>query len=308
MCRVRLLALFMLFVTPALFAAAAERAIMVREANLYLNPDTSSQKIGDVGRGREVAIVAKTREWLQVFANVDQERDVTGWILDKAVVRASTPHGDEIVYGEAVDSEAEASRPHGRRGADKDAMRLYARMAEYFPNSPLAGQAAYRAADIRWQIDAEDVRTLPSSKERDPNLRPKIEEEYMREVMKKFPGTKWADLAAFHLLDNKLCGDWQGLPKCPEKEIEIYEKYVKEHPNSPAAPEALYDAAWRSAALIEIYKSNDEPNKVGATKQRAMSLAQQITSSYGKTDWGPRAERLAYLVEQGVPTYGTQIE
>jgi len=38
-----------------------------------------------------------------------------------------------------------------------------------------------------------------------------MEEKYMKEVMKKFlPGTKWADLAAFHLIDNKLCGDWQG--------------------------------------------------------------------------------------------------
>ena len=282
---------------------------MAREANLYLNPDTSSQKIGDIGRGREVAIITKTRDWLQVFANVDQERDVTGWILDKGVVRTSTPHGDEILYGEGVDSEAEASRSHGRRGADKDAMRLYARMAEYFPNSPLAAQAAYRGADIRWQIEAEDARTLPSSKERDPNLRPKIEEEYMREVMKKFPGTKWADLAAFRLIDNKLCGDWQGLPKCPEKEIEIYEKYAKERPNSPAEPEALYQAAWRSAALVEIYKSNDEPGKVAGTKQRAISLAQQVVSSSAKNvDWAARAQRLAYLVEQGVPTYGNQIE
>jgi hypothetical protein len=297
-----------LLLCAPLFAAPAERAIMVREANLYLNPDASSQKIGDISRGREVAIIAKTREWLQVFANVDQERDVTGWILDKGVVRTSTPHGDEIVFGEAVDSEAEASRAHGRRGADKDAMRLYARMAEYFPTSPLAGEAAYRGADIRWQLDAEDARTLPSSKERDPNLRPKIEEEYMREVMKKFAGTKWADLAAFHLIQNKLCGDWQGLPKCPEKEIEIYEKYAKEHPNSPATAEALYDAALRSAALIEIYKSNDETGKVAGAKQRALSLTQQIVSSGAKADWTARAQRLAYLVEQGVTVYGTQVE
>ena len=27
-----------------------------------------------------------------------------------------------------------------------------------------------------------------------------------QELMKKFPSTKWANLAAFHLIDNKLCG------------------------------------------------------------------------------------------------------
>ena len=302
-----MLAVLLLLATP-LFAAPAERAIMVREANLYLTPDTSSQKIGDVGRGREVAIIAKTRDWLQVFANVDQERDVTGWILDKGVVRTSTPHGDEIIYGEAVDSEAEASRAHGRRGADKDAMRLYARMAEYFPTSPLAAEAAYRGADIRWQLEAEDARTLPSSKERDPNLRPKIEEENMRDVMKKFPGTKWADLAAFHLIQNKLCGDWQGLPKCPEKEIEIYEKYAKEHPNSPATPEALYDAALRSAALIEIYKTEANQKKSEEAKNRALGLAQKVVSQYGQSEWALRAQRLIFYIQQGVPTYGSSAD
>ena len=83
----------------------------------------------------------------------------------------------------------------------------------------------------------------------------------MKQVMKKFPDTKWAQLAAFHLLDNKLCGDWQGSSKCPDKEADIYEKYVKEHPESPAAPEALYNAASRRAALIEIYKTEEQPKK-----------------------------------------------
>ena len=40
----------------------------------------------------------------------------------------------------------------------------------------------------------------------------------MKQVMKKYPGTKWADLAAYHLIDNKLCGDWEALATCPEKE------------------------------------------------------------------------------------------
>ena len=45
---------------------------------------------------------------------------------------------------------------------------MYARTQEYFPNSPLAGEALYRAADIRWQLDVEDYRSRPSAKERDP--------------------------------------------------------------------------------------------------------------------------------------------
>jgi len=41
----------------------------------------------------------------------------------------------------------------------------------------------------------------------------------MKEVIKKYPATKWADLAAFTLLDNKLCGDWKALRSVPTKSL-----------------------------------------------------------------------------------------
>ncbi len=239
-------------------AAEYQRGAMMRGAQLYISPDPTSAKLSDVERGREVVILETSREWLHVTANVTEKRTVTGWMLDKGVVRTSTPDGDKILYGEGVDSEDQASRRRGRQGAAQDAMRLYYRVSEYFPKSPLAGEALYRSADIRWQIEKSDVSARPSAKEREPFLREGMDEKFMKEVIKKFPGTKWADLAAFHLIDNKLCGDWQGSSKCPTKEAEIYEKYGSEHPQSPAAAEALYDAAWRWSALIEIYKTENE--------------------------------------------------
>jgi len=122
--------------------------------------------------------------------------------------------------------------------------------------------------------------------------------------VKKFPGTKWADLAAFHLIENKLCGDWQGSSKCPEKEADIYEKYAKDRPQSPAAAEALYDAAWRYSALIEIYKTENQLKKSEESRAKATALAQRVATQFPQSDWGARAQRLLYLVEQGVPTYG----
>src|SRR5258708_26669695 len=95
-------------------------------------------------------------------------------------------------------------------------------------------------------------------------------EEGMKVVIKKCNGNKWADLASFHLLENKLCGDWQGASKCPEKEAEMYEKYAKEHEQSPSAPEALYDAAWRRSALIEIYKTEANQKKSEEAKHRSL--------------------------------------
>jgi hypothetical protein len=135
-----------------------------------------------------------------------------------------------------------------------------------------------------------------------------MEEKYMKEVMKKYPGTKWASLAAFHLIDNKLCGDWQGESKCPVKEAEIYEKYAAEYPQSPAAAEALYDAASRWSALIEIYKTEEQAKKSEESKNKAMALAQRIASQYAQSDWSARAQRLSYLIQQGIPTYGNAQE
>jgi hypothetical protein len=238
--------------------AAVIRGALMRVATIYVAPDATSAKLGEIERGREVVVMQNSRDWINVEAQLGGERVLTGWIMEKGVVQSSTPNGDRILFGEAVDSEDQASQRHGRRGAAQDAMRLYFEVSELFPTSPVAGEAMYRSADIRWQIEKADVMSRPSAREKEAYLREGMNEDYFEDVMKKFKGTKWADLAAFHLIENKLCGDWQGTSKCPEKEAEMYEKYVKERPNSPAVAEALYDAAWRYSALIEIYKTGDQ--------------------------------------------------
>src|SRR5262249_12857857 len=162
--------------------AEYQRGTMVRVGTLYLSPDANSVKLGDVERGREIIVLETTRDWVHVEANLTEERTVTGWVQDRGVVRASTASGDKILYGEAVDSEDQASQRRGRKGAAQDAMRLYYRVAEYFPNSPLAAEAMYRSADIRWQIEKSDVSARPSAREREPFLREGMEEKYMKEI------------------------------------------------------------------------------------------------------------------------------
>jgi len=302
---------------------AADRGTLVREAVIYISPDPTSNKLAQVERGRELILLDKSRNWLHVEAllgsaltpdpafvleDEDEGKTVSGWVLDTGVVWASTPNGDRILFGAAVDSEDEASRRHGRRGAAQDALRLYRRVYDIFPTAQLAGEALYRAADIRWQIDKSDMQSRPSAREKESYLRGGIDEQSMKQVMKKFPDSKWAQLAAFHLLDNKLCGDWQGSSKCPDKEADLYEKYVKEHPESPAAPEALYNAASRRAALIEIYKTEEQPKKSEQSKSLAISLAQELVSKYPQSDWSSRGQTLIFLVQQGVPTYGNAIQ
>ena len=311
----------LIIATPAL---AAERGTVVREAIIYISPDSNSHKLAQAERGREIILLDKSRNWIQVeallgyvnspdsaFVYEDDEENrktVSGWILDAGIVWPSTPNGDRIIFGAAVDAEDVASQRHGRRGAAQDALRLYRRVYDIFPNSPLAGEALYRAADIKWQIDKSDMQSRPSAHEKESYYRQGIDDEQMKLVMKKFPGSKWAEMASFHLLDNKLCGDWQGSSKCPDKEADIYEKYAKEHPQSPSAPEALYNALSRRAALIEIYKTEDQQKKSDKSKDEAIALAQQLVTQYPQSEWSSRGQMLLYLIQQGVPTYGNSLE
>ena len=299
-----LLPLVVLLFCPALPALNAVHATSIRVASIYLAPDATSTKLADVDRGREVIILEMSRNWAHVEANLTEERTITGWMQDVGLVKPDTPNGDKILFGEAVDSEDQASQPHGRRYAAQDAMRLYSEVAELYPNSPLAAEGMYRSADIRWQLEKADVMSLPSAHEQDPSLRKGMNEDYFKKIMKKFPNTKWAYLSAYHLIDNKLCGDWQGQSKCPAKEAGIYENYAKQYPQSPVAAEALYRAAYRWAALIEIYKTETNAKKSDEAKGRAIEVAQRSIAQAGQTDWGDRAQRLLFMVQQGIPAYG----
>jgi hypothetical protein len=310
------LALALIFST-GLASAQAQRGTLVHEETIRVSPAADAAKLGEAGRGHELVIIETSRDWTHVEAilrepkkDADEDdpesegKTITGWVRSQALINLTTPNGDKIVFGEAADSEDQASRRRGRRDAAQDALRLYYRVYDLFPTSPLAAEGLYRAADIRWQIERSDVLTRPSARERDSYMRGQIDDQWMKLVMKKYPGTKWAELAAFHLLENKLCGDWQGASKCPEKEAEMYEKYASEHETSPAAPEALYQAAWRRSALIEIYKTEANQKKMEESKSRSLVIAQKIVSQYAQSDWSSRALTLMFYVQQGVPTWG----
>jgi len=294
---------------------AADRGITIRETTLYISPDSNAEKLAHIERGREVAIFEVSRSWLHVLANVEggplgadekvpQGRNVTGWVEDKGVVHLNTPNGDRILFGEGADSEAQASQRRGRRGAAQDAMRLYARLAEFFPQSSLAGEAMFRAADIRWQIERADAMSRPSARETDPTLRPDLDDRFLKEVEKKFPHTKWADLAAYDLIDKKVCSDWSGGSKCPEREAEAYEQYAADHTQSPKSAESLYNAAWRRAALIDIYRVNGDSKKSGESRQKALNDATRLVAQFADTDWGARGTTLLFKLNQNVPVYG----
>ena len=297
----------------------AARATVLHAANVYVAADADSQRVSLVTPGHEVVVVERSGPWVKVFANTDVEEDAeqkpefsdddnvtpaSGWIRDKGVVGLTTAGGDAILFGTAANLEAEAAQPHAPKGAAMEAHLLYRRVAEYFPDSSLAAEAAWRSADIRWQLEKQDISTLPSAKEQDAMLRPQLYDGEMKRVIKRFPGTKFAAYAAYDLLDNKLCGDWQGLPKCPEMETGLYEKYALLFPDGPKSAEALYNATYRQGVVVTMYTVEENKKKADDAAAKTQSLAQDLKAKYPQSDYAARAASIAFRVAQGIPIYG----
>jgi hypothetical protein len=300
---------------------AGPRATILRETPLYIAPDTSTQKVDRVQEGRELVIAETSGPWVRVFANTDieevSEKDapvfgreaapppISGWMEARGVVRDITPDGDKVLVGEAATMEILAEDARGPRNAGQTARLLYRRVVEFFPQSPLAAEAAWRAADIRWQFQKADAARLPSAKERESYLRMQPDEDELKKVIKNYPGSKEAEYAAFEMLDNKLCGDWQGQPKCPEKEAGYYEKFASEHSNGPRTAQALYQAAYRYAVLGDMYAADGNDKKSGDARNRARELTKTLADKFPATDYATRAASLVYKFDQGIAIYGS---
>jgi hypothetical protein len=302
----------------------AARATVLHDANVYVAADADAQKVSLVTPGHEVVVIERSAPWVKVFANTDVGDDAneddrnkpefgddanvtpaSGWIRDKGVVGPNTAGGDAILFGSAANFEEEAEHPHAPKGAAGAAHLLYKRVAEYFPDSALAPEAAWRSADIRWQMEKLDASTLPSAKEQEAYLRPQLYEGELKKVMKTYPGSKFAAMAAYDLLDNKLCGDWQGLPKCPEMETGLYQKYAQQYPDGTKSAEALYNAVYRQGVVVTMYAVQEDKKRSQAAAQRTQALTQELKERYPKTDYAARAESIAFRVSQGIPIYGS---
>jgi outer membrane protein assembly factor BamD (BamD/ComL family) len=306
---------------PQVKPMAGPRATIVRETPLYVSPDITTQKVDRIQEGRELVIAESSGPWVRVFANTDveevDERDapvfgqetapppVSGWMEARGVVRESTPDGDKVLMGEAASMEILAEDARGPRNAGQTARFLYRRVVEFFPNSPLVAEAAWRAADIRWQFEKADAFKRPSAKERDAYLREQLYEDEMNKVIKNYPHSKQADMAAYEKIDNKLCGDWQGQPKCPEKESEYFEKYAAEHPDGPRTAQALYQATYRQAVLGDMYAADGGDKKMDGARDHARGLAKQLAAKFPASDYTARAAALVYKFDQGIAVYGS---
>ena len=303
---------------------AGPRATALQVTWLYVSRDRGAQKVDRVQPGRELVIAETSGPWFRVYANTDiqetSQRDapligspedaapppISGWMEARGVVVETTANGDQVIMGEAANQEALASDPRGPVHAAQLARLFYRRVVEMFPDSPLAAEAAWRAADILWQIQKADVSSRPSAHEKEAYMREQLDDEEMKKIIKFYPHTPQAARAAFAMLDNKLCGDWQGQAKCPEKETEYYEKYATEYPDGPRTAQALYQAVYRQAVLVDMFKADENDKKADGAKARAHDLAARMKDKFAQSDYTARAQAIMFKIDQGIPVYGIE--
>ena len=116
-----------LLVTATLAHADALRGTLVHPETLRVTPTADSARVGDAERGVELIIIQSSRDWVQVEAILrapsneegateeeSEGKAITGWAPAAGLVMSTTQDGDRIIFGEAADSEDEASRRRGR--------------------------------------------------------------------------------------------------------------------------------------------------------------------------------------------------
>lgn len=305
---------------PPLPTAGPLATVLVRTP-LYVYADAHVQMVTRIQAGREMVVAETNGPWMRVFANTDAPTEnrndapllgdenkpvpVTGWVLAKSVLVATTADGDQVLMGQAATMESLASDARGPRDAGQAARLLYQRLLEFYPDSPLAPEAAWRAADIRWQFDRADAGQLPSAKEKEAYLREQIDETEMRKIMSRWPGSRQADLAAWDLMDNKVCGTWQGDPKCPSKEAGLYEDYASQHPKSPRVTEALYDAAYRMAVVHDMEAAAGDERRAAEATREVKGIRDFLEKNFVHSDYAARVAAIEYELEHGIVIYGS---
>ena len=132
---------------------------------------------------------------------------------------------------------------------------------------------------------------------------------HYKEIMDKFPDSRYADEATYHLIP--WVYEYKGVPEGPLKEVGYLEKVLQVYPTTSLRPEIYHQIAYRFHILYEIYAFSpqaDLRNVVEAKKYREKTLyfyklvlKQPIQSKFSRSAW----EGLKKL-EEGRRIYITQ--
>ncbi len=265
-------------------------------SKIYISPDAGSTPIGQILPGDDVALMGVNGDFAHVFVHV------SGWVPNRGLLPLHTPGADRVLMGAAIHLEQEARKYAGEDQEAKNAARLFYRITDDFPTSPLVPEATFRAGRIAWQLNLNQYGT-PSG-EYNYMLRGRL----LERVLHKYPKTPWAAEAAFLLLRKKLtCNNWMAKPSCIEKEGNVYRSYVEHFRSGPRTAEAMYQVAEHDSAAWWVYSRPGKKQNLGKSRsamKKAGKWIARLQQQYPDSDWAREAVFLNYEMQNGLRPQG----
>jgi outer membrane protein assembly factor BamD (BamD/ComL family) len=90
-------------------------------------------------------------------------------------------------------------------------------------------------------------------------------------------------------------------------ETGLYQEYADKYPDSPKAPQALYEAVYRQGVLVSMF-GEDDKRRAQQAAANVQELANTMKQRYAQSDYTARAASIAYRVQQDLPIYGNDRE
>ena len=216
---------------------------------------------------------------------------ISGWMQAKGVVVEEHAQRRQILMGAAANQEALAIDPRGPVNAAQSARLLYRTTCRDVSQLPLAPEAAWRAADILWQIQKADASArCPPPRSATLTCATRWTRTGLRKSSKFIRTPASPTLRHIELIDNKLCGDWQGQTKCPEKEAEYLRK-VCDRTSRRAAYGAspLSGRLPASGARLICMPRKATIRNSGSAKAHAHDFSARLKDKFPQSDYTWRA-------------------
>ena len=121
-------------------------------------------------------------------------------------------------------------------------------------NSGVSGEVredavAFYKAKAEWEKEEENF------KKQDKPSKGRHNQKMLREFLRKFPESEFADNAFLMLMEEATCADWNGYPDCGVIEIRFYEEFLKRYPESEMKDEVMLKMAeaYYQMAYLWVY-------------------------------------------------------
>ena len=304
----------------------ADQGVVLSEMRVKDKPGLDSKVLVIANCGDLVTVLGpRERRQLRVRAG-----DVVGWMYTSGVVELSAPGADARLLVAA--HEKEMPSPWSREPDHLAALALYSRHIEFFPDSRYTALALYRFGQMGDRLAVEATREakqqLSQEQKRYDRSYTNWEglEKYTkwgltldyshlgghyfyggaayRRIVEEHADSKWADEAAFGLLKlvRERVGEWEGWPREPLKELDLWREFVKKYPRSELKPKALLEMVYLNRALYEIRSHSAQgfadPQKAKQHLEGARKLCETIQREFPRTIFAGQAEKnLAELAE-----------